>query len=319
MRKLSASSCPPPWQVVTEPLAVPAPDQPLKRVDRFSRLWCSHKATLDGPCGSYSAAGAGGVDCVASDKGVTVWRPQPPVGYAILGDVLSAGVLTTACLSICNASAVEHDVMHIVRDFCSCCIACCDGNPHSCPQIDGQPLTLDCLHTSFPMLAPSQCCAPGHSQPEHQVVAVAINSGLVTYPSGYTLAWQAAGVNMWRPMPPPGYVALGCLAVPSEGDAEPPPRQACVVLAMQVAVDALLAECMLLSTCGNLWCVQNSCGTFEVAPPDSHRPQVRNPAVLSHLFLLSCLVLHLTSPPPALSVAMLFVWLNSCITWWCVN
>lgn len=40
---------------------------------------------------SYATAGAGGVAIMGSDKGVTVWRPQPPVGYAVLGDVLSAG------------------------------------------------------------------------------------------------------------------------------------------------------------------------------------------------------------------------------------
>jgi hypothetical protein len=59
------------------------------------------------------------------------------------------------------------------------------------------------------------------------------------------------------------------------GGLVPPPRKSCVVVARQVAVEALLAECMLLCTNGNLWCIQNSAGTFEVAPPDAHRPQVR--------------------------------------------
>jgi hypothetical protein len=59
------------------------------------------------------------------------------------------------------------------------------------------------------------------------------------------------------------------------GGLVPPPRRSCVVVARQVAVEALLAECMLLCTNGNLWCIQNSAGTFEVAPPDAHKPQVR--------------------------------------------
>jgi hypothetical protein len=80
-------------QVVWEPLAVPPADQPLVRVDRFGCLWSSHSLPdCAGTAGaSYATAGAGGVDVVGSDKGVTLWRPQPPVGYAILGDVLSSG------------------------------------------------------------------------------------------------------------------------------------------------------------------------------------------------------------------------------------
>lgn len=129
----------------------------------------------------------------------------------------------------------------------------------------------------------------GHSQPDHQVIAIAINSGLVTYPTGYTLVWESPGASFWRPVPPTGYVALGCIASPAisaprpvspdapdqrSSAAVPPSRKACVVVAKQVVTEALLAECMMLCTNGNLWCIQNSAGTFEVAPPDSHQPQV---------------------------------------------
>lgn len=79
-------------QVVMEPLAVPPASQPLTRVDKFLYLWSSH-GPAEG-CGvgpPYATAGAGGVDVIGSDKGVTVWRPQPPMGYALVGDVLSAG------------------------------------------------------------------------------------------------------------------------------------------------------------------------------------------------------------------------------------
>lgn len=124
------------------------------------------------------------------------------------------------------------------------------------------------------------CLAPaGHSQPDHQVIAIAINSGLVTYPTGFTLVWESPGVSLWRPVPPPGYVSMGCLASinnssSSSSSAVPPARKTCVVVAQQVVVEALLAECMLLCTNGNLWCIQNSCGSFEVAPPDTHQPLV---------------------------------------------
>lgn len=52
-----------------------------------------------------------------------------------------------------------------------------------------------------------------------QVVAVAVNSGLVAYPTGYDLVWRGAGVALWRPQPPPGYSALGCVA--AEGSNPP--------------------------------------------------------------------------------------------------
>lgn len=85
-------SCPPP-QVVMEPLAVPPADQPLARVTRFACLWSSHGPAEGAGAGPpYATAGAGGVAVIGSDKGITVWRPQPPVGYAAVGDVLAPGV-----------------------------------------------------------------------------------------------------------------------------------------------------------------------------------------------------------------------------------
>lgn len=74
----------------------------------------------------------------------------------------------------------------------------------------------------------------------------------------------------WRPLPPAGYLAMGCLASPT-----PPERRDCVVVARQAVVEALLSECMMLATNGNLWCIQNSFGSFEVAAPEEHHPRVR--------------------------------------------
>jgi vacuolar protein sorting-associated protein 13A/C len=79
-----------------EPLAVPPATQPLARVDKFVYMWSSHGAAEG--CGvgpPYATAGAGGVDVIGSGKGLTVWRPQPPMGYALLGDVLAAGTSST--------------------------------------------------------------------------------------------------------------------------------------------------------------------------------------------------------------------------------
>lgn len=97
-----------------EPLAVPPASQPLARVDKFVYMWSSHGAAEG--CGvgpPYATAGAGGVDVIGSDKGVTVWRPQPPIGYALLGDVLSAGRLQCASC-----------VPHAMEGMLAVCLQC---------------------------------------------------------------------------------------------------------------------------------------------------------------------------------------------------
>ena len=48
-------------------------------------------------------------------------------------------------------------------------------------------------------------------QPTFEVLAVAVNSGLVAYPTGYTQVWCGAGGAIWRPTPPAGYMAAGDL------------------------------------------------------------------------------------------------------------
>ena len=45
-----------------------------------------------------------------------------------------------------------------------------------------------------------------------QVLTVAVNSGLVTYPKGYKKVWTGEGVSAWAPQPPEDYVALGHVA-----------------------------------------------------------------------------------------------------------
>jgi hypothetical protein len=80
-----------------------------------------------------------------------------------------------------------------------------------------------------------------------------------------------AGISFWRPVPPKGYVPMGCIASTAQPD-----RKSCVVVARQAVVTALLSECMMQCTNGNLWCIQNSMGTFEVAAPDAHHPKVRS-------------------------------------------
>lgn len=162
-----------------EPLAVPPASQPIARVDKFVHIWSSHGAAEG--CGvgpPYATAGAGGVDVIGSDKGVTVWRPQPPMGYALLGDVLSAGTCCAARITqvIHLAAQLWEPLLQSSWDAWGCCglllLVCGFKRAHSCLRLG---------------------CRAGHNQPDHQVVAVAISSGLVTYPLGFKRVWESPG------------------------------------------------------------------------------------------------------------------------------
>eukprot|EP00798_Chlamydomonas_sp_ICE-L_P025166 gene25166-10797_t len=184
---------------VAMPLVLPPQDQPLSRCSKFEQLWSS--AQSESSFG-YATLGQGGVESMAEFRGVTLWRPQPPSGYIILGDMPVAG----------------------------------------------------------------------SNQPTHQVVTVAINSGLVAYPLGYVLVWEGEEVALWRPTPPAGYVAMGCVATASPDT--PPSTKLVGCLHKRCVVEARVGDCLLLSSDGNLWCVQNSCSTLQVSAPEVHLPEV---------------------------------------------
>lgn len=83
---------------ITQPLVSPPVEHPLLRCDRFEWLWASSMrgdaALTPGSAaeqGRRSASGRGGLDPVASLRGLTLWRPHPPPGYVSLGDVAVAG------------------------------------------------------------------------------------------------------------------------------------------------------------------------------------------------------------------------------------
>ena len=45
---------------------------------------------------------------------------------------------------------------------------------------------------------------------------MAVNSGLVTFPVSYSVAYKTSGLTIWAPQPPPGYAAMGCVANPGD-------------------------------------------------------------------------------------------------------
>lgn len=65
------------------------------------------------------------------------------------------------------------------------------------PQVPGSYVSLGSIALAGP------------GPPSFQVLAVAVNSGLVAFPTGMKLVWAARGVSVWLPQAPPEYVALG--------------------------------------------------------------------------------------------------------------
>ena len=57
----------------------------MAKCTRFSQVWSNRPA--------YATAAASSCDAhvLGSERGVTFWRPQAPIGYAILGDCITPG------------------------------------------------------------------------------------------------------------------------------------------------------------------------------------------------------------------------------------
>jgi vacuolar protein sorting-associated protein 13A/C len=92
--------------------------------------------------------------------------------------------------------------------------------------------------------------------------------------------WSGDGLTLWRPVPPPGYVSLGCVATSASPDMPaplPPPLRAVGCVHERCVVETRLGECLLLCANGNLWEVQNAACTFDVSPAEGHLPEVGAP------------------------------------------
>ena len=174
------------------------------------------------------------------------------------------------------------------------------------------PLLLPCgapcrLQATWPWATPPRAAAP----PPFRVVTLAANSGLTAPPSSYECVWTAAAgdASLWRPVPPPGFVVLGCVA----GDGiNPPPRGAAACVAASACIAAAIGQCLPVrpspaSLDGGhmgspppggggedggafLWCIDNAAATFGVgaaaAPPslapfDLRAPLGASPASLA--------------------------------------
>lgn len=190
------------------PLLQPPVQKPLAPCNTFERVWCSDT------CGDEHTLGA-------LDWNLSAWRPQPPAGYASLGDIL----VTNTC------------------------------------------------------------------QPAFEVLTVAMNSGVAVFPNSFERVntFETAGLSVWRPMPPPGYIALGDIVSISATKA--PPIESIACIHQGCLVDSAAGEYIAVSVSDDtvLWMSDSSVATFyatanKVVPPnyfDFRSPLGVSPAALS--------------------------------------
>ena len=116
------------------------------------------------------------------------------------------------------------------------------------------------------------------------MLAVAVNSGFITFPKSFQRVHAQPGLYIWRPEPPKGYVALGCLATPED---TPPSLTDVGCVHSAVCVESHLGQCLPLQASGasgasgaeaglSVWCVDNVAATWQTSPP-SQEPDAGEP------------------------------------------
>lgn len=61
--------------------------RPLARTATFTQIWSNHLQAV-GPAGAILETNPLGFE-----RGLTFWRPRPPIGYAALGDCVTTGTM----------------------------------------------------------------------------------------------------------------------------------------------------------------------------------------------------------------------------------
>lgn len=147
---------------------------------------------------------------------------------------------------------------------------------------------------------------PGDGKPAFEVIMVAINSGLAAYPVEFEKIWTQSTVGVdsqsqshlletvgsyppsrltiWRPVPPESYVAMGDVVTI---DGSRPAITDVLCIHTSATVQVPWGECLYVDTIAGtfegsfnsnessdleLWCVDNSMGTFFCAPPGAPPP-----------------------------------------------
>ncbi len=127
-----------------------------------------------------------------------------------------------------------------------------------------------------------------------QVLAVAVNSGIVAYPVRFKAIYSSPKLSIWQPEAPKGYAAIGCLVTTSEAA---PSVTDIGCLHHRVLVEAPLGQLLSLKPQakpqisagsandlmsfdsghldshkqGYVWCIENCAASF-MASADGHAP-----------------------------------------------
>ncbi|KAK3283371.1 hypothetical protein CYMTET_8930, partial [Cymbomonas tetramitiformis] len=136
------------------------------------------------------------------------------------------------------------------------------------------------------------CVTRGLTPPSASTMVVRSLQALVMPPAEYTRVWAMPGVQVWLPVPPEGYVALGCLA--TRAGSKPPP-QGIWCMRRELVRNASAVECMWYQEgspeeegaagTSSVWQLDNLVNTFMAQPaavPDvAHLLDLRQPLGMS--------------------------------------
>ncbi len=75
--------------------------RPLARTTTFVQIWSNHPPAV-GPAGAIMDT-----NILSSERGLTFWRPKPPIGYASLGDCVTTGTAQPS-FQVCEDSSCAH-------------------------------------------------------------------------------------------------------------------------------------------------------------------------------------------------------------------
>ena len=108
-----------------------------------------------------------------------------------------------------------------------------------------------------------------------QVLAIAVNSGLVAYPLSYKKIGYNNSLSIWAPQAPEGFLAMGHIV--TEGSSEPAVKDVVCLHASRVT-ETGLAECLNMGAGDrspadlNIWNVDNSGATFLACQRSQGKP-----------------------------------------------
>eukprot|EP00210_Caulerpa_lentillifera_P006209 g5933.t1 len=108
-----------------------------------------------------------------------------------------------------------------------------------------------------------------------QALCVSLSSGFVAFPTGFTPVLRLENkATIWKPVPPRGYVALGCLARKHarSGERLPPSETACVCVHEEVVVETVTGSCLWTDSKNSIWSLLNAAHSFTISSTTDSMP-----------------------------------------------